>query len=131
VNEEGFDALETCEPAWKELGDYRRYRLRKKTHELSRIQHDVLSGDLKMTVCCCQGGPFNGNGAGDEIKTGSVVIFLRKPVDEASISNLTEGDVYSVVTQLVGGKVKEALTQEMIRSRSIYGFCSMVNWFLF
>jgi hypothetical protein len=83
-----------------------------------------------MTVCCCQVGLCEGNGAGDEIQTGSVFIFLRKLVDEATIANITEGDVYSVVTQLVGGNVKEALTQEMIRSSSIYVFRSMVNWFL-
>jgi hypothetical protein len=77
-----------------------------------------------------QGGPFNGNGEGDEIKTGSVIIFLKKLAEEAKIANLTEGDVYSVAPQQVGGNVREALTQEMIRSSSVYGFCSMVNWFL-
>jgi hypothetical protein len=102
--------------------------LSRKSPELSGIRHDVLAGHFKMTACCCQGGPFNGNGEGDEIKTGSVFIVLRKLAEEATFVNLTEGDVYSVAPRLVGGNVREALTQ-MIRSSSIYGFCSMVNWF--
>jgi hypothetical protein len=77
VYEDSLDVLETSEPAWKELRDYRRYRLSRKSHELSGIRHDVLAGHFKTTACCCQGGPFNGNGEGDEIKTGSVFIFLR------------------------------------------------------
>jgi hypothetical protein len=69
------------------MRDYRRYQLGK-THQLSGIRHDVVSGNYKMTVCCCQGGLFNENRAGDEIKTRSVFIFLRKLVDEATIANL-------------------------------------------
>jgi hypothetical protein len=83
---------------------------------------------FKIALRCASGGPFNGHASGP---AGTVFVFLRKLADEATLARLSEGDAYSLLPRIVGPRVAEGLTNELLRRETrILSYCSAINWFI-